>query len=150
MSGITKWFVNNLDTAERNLTRDLISVAIADGEFVGEEHEIIIDICLEEGMTLTEIMDAIRGTDKEAGRVEINTIEDKKDYLLHLIEVMSSDDDYPTLEVHVIDYIAKKINITPMQMLSFVMDDIAVGNIAKDEGFDIIDNFVRYYAEIGK
>ena len=54
MSGITKWFVNNLDTTERNLTRDLISVAVADGEFVGEEHEIIIEICLEEGMTLTE------------------------------------------------------------------------------------------------
>lgn len=150
MSGITKWFVNNLDTAERNLTRDLTSVAIADGEFVGEEHEIIIEICLEEGMTLTEIMDAIRGTDKEAGRVEIDTIEDKKDYLLHLIEVMSSDDDYPSLEIHVIDYIAKKINITPMQMLSFVMDDIADGNIAKDEGFDIIDNFVRYYVKMGK
>lgn len=148
--GITKWFVNNLDSTERNLTRDLISVAVADGEFVGEEHEIIIEICIEEGMTLTEIMDAVRGTDQVAGFVDINTIEEKKDYILHLIEVMSSDDDYPTLEVHVIEYIAKKMGITPMQILSFVMDDIEDGNIPKDEGFNIINNFVHYFTKIGK
>lgn len=148
--GITKWFVNNLDSTERNLTRDLISVAVADGEFVGEEHEIIIEICIEEGMTLTEIMDAVRGTDQVAGFVDINTIEEKKDYILHLIEVMSSDDDYPTLEVHVIEYIAKKMGITPMQILSFVMDDIEDGNIPKDEGFNIINNFVHYFTKIEK
>lgn len=148
--GIAKWFVNNLDTAERNLTRDLISVAIADEEFAGEEYKTILEICLEEGMSLTEIMDAVRGTDKEAGLVEIDTLEEKKNYLLHLIEVMSSDDDYPSLEIHVIDFIAKKMGVTPMQILSFVMDDIEDGSIDRDEGFDIINNFVRYYAKIGK
>lgn len=148
--GITKWFVNNLNTEERNLTRDLISVAVADGEFVGEEHEVIIEICKEEGMSYTEIMDAIRGTDDIAGFVEIDTIEEKKDYILHLIEVMSSDDDYPSLEVHVIEYIAKKMGVTPMQILSFVMDEIKNGGIPKDEGFDIINNFVRYFVKVGK
>ena len=101
-------------------------------------------------MSLTEIMDAVRGTDKEAGLVEIDTLEEKKNYLLHLIEVMSSDDDYPSLEIHVIDFIAKKMGVTPMQILSFVMDDIEDGSIDRDEGFDIINNFVRYYAKIGK
>ena len=148
--GITKWFVNNLDTEERNLTRDLISVAVADGEFVGEEHEIILEICMEEGMSFTEVMDAIRDTDKTARQNPPHTIEEKKDYILHLIEVMSSDDDYPALEIHVIEFIAKKIGISPMQILSFVMDEIEEGNIEKGDGFDIVNNFVHYFAKTGR
>lgn len=149
MSGITKWFVNNLDTAERNLTRDLISVAVADNEFVDDEYEVIIEILKEEGFTDVEIIDSLRGTG-DAGIRTPHTLEEKKEYILHLIEVMSSDDDYPMLEIHVIEFIAKKLNISPMQILSFILDDIEDGDIEREEGFDIVSNFVRYFIKVGK
>ena len=38
--GIVDWFTNDLSTEERALTRDLLSVAIADHEFSEEEHTI--------------------------------------------------------------------------------------------------------------
>ena len=126
MSGITKWFVNNLDTAERNLTRDLISVAVADDEFVDDEYEVILEILKEEGFTDLEIIDSLRGTGNASIRTP-HTLEEKKEYILHLIEVMSSDDDYPMLEIHIIEFIAKKLNIYPMQILSFILDDIEDG-----------------------
>jgi hypothetical protein len=37
--GIVDWFTNDLNTDERTLTRDLLSVAIADHEFSDEEQK---------------------------------------------------------------------------------------------------------------
>lgn len=43
--GIVDWFTNDLSTEERALTRDLLSVAIADHEFSEEEQKTILEIC---------------------------------------------------------------------------------------------------------
>ena len=40
--GITDWFVHDLNTEERTLTLDLLSVAIADQEFCDEEKKAIL------------------------------------------------------------------------------------------------------------
>ena len=42
--GIVDWFTNDLSTEERALTRDLLSVAIADHEFSEEEQKTILKI----------------------------------------------------------------------------------------------------------
>ena len=42
--GIVDWFTNDLSTEERALTRDLLSVAIADHEFNEEEQKAILKI----------------------------------------------------------------------------------------------------------
>ena len=58
--GIVDWFTNDLNTEERALTRDLLSVAVADHEFSSEEQDAILDICKTEGISLVELMDSIR------------------------------------------------------------------------------------------
>ena len=63
--GIVDWFINNLDTEERALTRDLLSVAIADHEFSEEEQKTILAICETEGISMVELMDSIR--DEKSG-----------------------------------------------------------------------------------
>jgi hypothetical protein len=42
--GIVDWFTNDLSTEERALTRDLLSVAIADHDFSEEEQKTILKI----------------------------------------------------------------------------------------------------------
>ena len=61
-----------------------------------------------------------------------------------LIRMMAADGKFPTIELHVIEIIAKKIGITPIQILSFVLDEIHENHISKEEGLVIIDNFVRH------
>ena len=55
--GIADWFTNDLNTDERTLTRDLLSVAIADHEFSAEEQKAIVEICNAEGISLVGLMD---------------------------------------------------------------------------------------------
>lgn len=145
--GIVDWFINDLNTEERALTRDLLSVAIADHEFIEEEQKAILEICETEGISSVQMMDSIR--DKKSGAKLLHSTEEKKRYLLHLIRMMSTDGKYPTLELHIIEVISKRLEINPMQLLSFILDEISESHISKDEGIVIIDNFVRHYITIG-
>ena len=55
---------------------------------------------------------------------------------------MSADGKFPSLELHIIEIIAKKLEVNPMLLLSFVLDEISERHISKDEGLVIVDNFV--------
>jgi len=145
--GIVDWFTNDLSTEERALTRDLLSVAIADHEFSEEEQKAILEICETEDISLVEMMDSIR--DKKSGAKLLRSTDEKKRYLLHLIKMMSVDGRFPSLELHIIEIVAKKLEVNPMQLLSFVLDEISESRISKDDGLVIINNFVKHYITIG-
>lgn len=143
--GIVDWFKNDLNTEERTLTRDLLSVAVADGEFCDEEKSTIMEICQIEGISTTELMDSIR--DQYSNAKLIDTLEDKKRYLLHLIRMMMSDGKYYAIELHVIAVISRRIDISPLQLISFILDEVNVGHISREEGVTVIDHFVRHFLE---
>lgn len=140
--GIVDWYVNDLNNEERVLTRDLVSIAIADKEFVGEEKNAILEICQIEDISNMDLINSIREKYSEAKAPQ--TLEEKKTYLLHLIKVMSVDKKYPSLELHIIEIIAKKMGVTPLQLVSFILDEINNKNIFQEEGITIIDKFVKH------
>lgn len=144
---IVDWFSNDLNTEERTLTRDLLSVAIADQEFSEKELKAILQICQLEDISLVGLMDSIR--DKTVGAKVLHSVDEKKKYLLHLIRMMSVDGKYPSLELHIIEIVAKKIGISRVQILSFVLDEIKDNNIGQEEGISIIDHFIKHYLVIG-
>ena len=57
---IVDWFTNDLTTEERTLTRDLLSVAVADKEFNYQEKQVILETCVLEDISKTDLMDSIR------------------------------------------------------------------------------------------
>ena len=142
---IVDWFTNDLNAEERTLTRDLLSVAVADKEFCDEEKSTIMEICQIEGISTTELMDSIR--DQYSNAKLIDTLEDKKRYLLHLIRMMMSDGKYYAIELHVVAVISRRIDILPLQLISFILDEVNVGHISREEGVTVIDHFVRHFLE---
>lgn len=144
---IVDWFTNDMNTEERTLTRDLLSVAVADKEFTYNEKQVILETCVLEDISQTELMDSIR--DSKAGAKVLQSQEEKKRYLIHLIRMMAADGKFPSIELHVIEIIAKRIGITPIQILSFVLDEINDNNIGQEEGLVIIDKFVRHLIVTG-
>ena len=145
--GIANWFINDLNTEERTLTRDLVSIAIADKEFTGEEKNMILAICQIEDISNEELIDSIRNSN--VGGKKLHTLDEKRKYLTHLIRVMTVDDEYTSLEMRLIEIIAKEIGISRMQLVSFVLDEMKAHNLGQDEGITIIDNFVRFFIETG-
>ena len=143
--GIANWFVNDLTTKERALTRDLLSIAIADNKFREEEQNAILEICKSEGISEVEMMDSIRHS-KDGVKI-LQSHEDKKKYLTHLIKVMSVDENYSSIEMHVIEIIAKEIGISRMKLISFVLDEIEV--FGQEKGITIVNHFVKYFTKTG-
>lgn len=146
--GITNWFINNLDSEERILTRDLLSVAIADKEFSEEEKKTILEICMIEDISNVELMNSIRNQITTSNALV--TQEDKKRYLLNLIRVMSADKNYYPLEMHIVEILAKKIGIPPLKLVLFLVEEIKDKNISQYEGLDIIEEFVRHLIVTGE
>lgn len=139
---IVDWFVNDLESEERILTKDLVSVAVADKEFAGDEMKTILDICKKENISDEDFINSIRGRETDIRPPQ--TLEEKKKYLLYLIKVMSVDKAYPMLELHIIEIIAKKLGISSIQLISFILDEIKDNNVSQEEGIVIIDKFVRH------
>lgn len=143
--GIVDWFKNDLNTEERVLTRDLLSVAVADQEFSEEEKKAILDICQLEGISTVKMMEDVREEIAE-GKL-FHSTEEKKRYVLHLIRMMMTDGSYSALELHAIGAIANSIGVTPLLLLSFVLDEVNAGHISKEEGIKVIDHFVRRFMD---
>ena len=59
--------------------------------------------------------------------------------------MMMSDGKYCAIELHVIQVIASKIEVTPMQLLSFILDEMKSGQISKEDGITVMDHFVRRF-----
>lgn len=140
---IVDWFTNDMNTEERTLTRDLLSVAVADKEFCDEEKNTVLEICQLEGISAVELIDSIRN--QSSGAKVLSSDEDKKRYLLHLIRMMMSDGKYYAIELHVIEVLARRIEISPLQLISFILDEVNAGHISKEDGITVIDHFVRRF-----
>jgi len=143
--GIVDWFKNDLNTEERVLTRDLLSVAVADKEFCDEEKNTILEICQLEGISAVELTDSIRN--QSSGTKVLSSVEDKKRYLLHLIRMMMADGKYYAIELHVIEVLTRKIDVSPLQLISFILDEVNAGHISKDDGLTVIDHLVRRFTD---
>lgn len=140
---IVDWFKNDLNAEERALTRDLLSVAVADKEFCDEEKNTILEICQLEGISAVQLIDSIRN--QSSGAKLLSSVEDKKRYLLHLIRMMMSDGKYYAIELHVIEVLARRIGILPLQLISFILDEVNAGHVSKEDGITVIDHFVRRF-----
>lgn len=102
---IVHWFTNDLSSKDRVLTRDLISMAIADGEFTEEERLEILRICHQQGISEKELLDSLRGENIHIP----GTQEEKYNYMAHLIGVMNADGVCSPLEIHTLEVLAKRI-----------------------------------------
>lgn len=146
--GIVNWFTNDLSTEERTLTLDLLSVAIADQEFCEEEKDAILKVCELEHISPVQLMDSIR--DKKTGAKVLHSMEEKKNYLLHLVRMIIADGKYSSLELRVIEIISKNLDVSPVLLLSFILEEIKNKKISSDEGINIIDCFVKHFITVGR
>jgi uncharacterized tellurite resistance protein B-like protein len=111
--GIVNWFTSDLEKKDRDLTRDLITMAIADGDFTESERQEILSICNEEGISNVELMDSLRGKDVKIPK----TKEEKYAYIAHLIRIMDADENCSPLEIRTLRILAERIGVKLEEMM---------------------------------
>lgn len=135
---IVHWFRNDLSSKDRVLTRDLISMAIADGEFTEEERLEILRICRSQGISERELMDSLRGKDINIPK----TKEEKFDYIAHLINVMKVDDYCSPLEIRTLEVLGKQLGYNRMHILWVILTEIKQQVLSQDEGLKLLDCYI--------
>lgn len=142
--GIVSWFTNDLESKERVLTRDLLSMAIADGEFMEEERQEIVRICHMEGISDKSMMNSLRGEDVHIPITE----EDRRKYVVLLIDVMKADNYYSQLELHMLKTLGERVGVSPMGIVSIITDEIKQGRLQQDIGLNLIDSFSKALIDV--
>lgn len=142
--GIVSWFTNDLESKERVLTRDLLSMAIADGEFMEEERQEIVRICHMEGISDKSLMNSLRGEDVHIPITE----EDRRKYVVLLIDVMKADNYYSQLELHMLKTLGERVGVSPMGIVSIITDEIKQGRLQQDIGLNLIDSFSKALIDV--
>lgn len=87
MSIITR-FMGKVTEPEFKLARDLIAMAIADGEITSEEKEAMRAICHLEGIDEAQLLDALQGGYEHVNEEMPNSRQEKEGYLRNLIRLI--------------------------------------------------------------
>jgi len=143
--GLINWFICNLENPNTVLPRDMMTIAVIDGEFSAEEKDELLRICQQENITNTELWDALRGTYHDVTLDIPDSKQERLKYISHLINIMEADEYCSPLEIHALIVIARKLGISTMEIISILLGKMKDGQIEKRREFKILESFVDNY-----
>lgn len=150
MSIITR-FLSQVTDKQFKLARDLISMAMADGEVTLKEVEAIKEICQKEGISEEQLKECMQGNYSNIRSEMPRTKIERENYLANLIYIIGADEYCAPQEIYLFQIIAGRMGLNNMHVVSmFIL-------YASDEFFKglhskiILNSFLKNYIDpIGK
>lgn len=154
MSIITR-FMSQVTDRQFKLARDLMSMAMADGEVTLKEVEAIKEICRIEGISDEQLSECLQGNyDNIRSEMPRTKIEREK-YLANLIYVIGSDEYCAPQEIYLFQIIAGRLGLNNMHVVSlfilYASDKFFKGLQSKKILCSFMKNYIdpvgKYYDE---
>lgn len=146
MSIITR-FLNAVTEPEFKLARDLVAMAIADGELLPEEKEAMSTICHLEGIDENRLLESLRGGYEHANEEMPNSREEKERYLRNLINLIGADGYAAPQEVYLFQIIASKMGLNQMDVIGLFLLTATRKYFQGDAGTKILASFLKNYID---
>lgn len=155
MSSIITRFMSQVTDRQFKLARDLMSMAMADGEVTLKEVEAIKEICRIEGISEEQLLECLQGNyDNIRAEMPRTRIEREK-YLANLIYVIGIDEYCAPQEIYLFQIIAGRMGLNNMQVTSlfilYASDSFFKGLHSKKILCSFMKNFIdpvgKYYDE---
>lgn len=146
MSLITK-FITAVIEPQFMLARDLMALAIADGEVTSEEMKAISDICHFEGVDEESLMNSLQeGGEQYQIRIPQNRKE-KENYLRELILLIGADEYCSPQEVYLFQIVASKMGLNQMDIVGLFMLTATHTFFRGDIGSKVLASFLKNYID---
>ena len=154
MSIITR-FMSQVTDRQFKLARDLMSMAMADGEVTLKEVEAIKRICQMEGISEKQLNECLQGNyDNIRSEMPRTKIEREK-YLARLIYVIGADEYCAPQEIYLFQIIAGRLGLNNMHVVSmfilYASDQFFRGLESKKILYSFMKNYIdpvgKYYDE---
>lgn len=155
MSSIITRFMSQVTDRQFKLARDLMSMAMADGEVTLKEVEAIKEICKIEGISEEQLSECLQGHyDNIRAEMPRTKIEREK-YLANLIYIIGIDEYCAPQEIYLFQIIAGRMGLNNMQVTSlfilYASDSFFKGLHSKKILCSFLKNFIdpvgKYYNE---
>lgn len=129
------------------LARDVLALAIADGEITQEEREAISHICHIEGVDEMTFMQTVQ-EGKEHFEVHMpQSRKEKEDYLRELILLIGADEYCSPQEAFLFQIIASKMGLSQMDVVGLFMLNSNHINFRGDVGSKVLASFLKNYID---
>lgn len=145
MSLITR-FLTAVTEPQFMLARDLMAVALADGDITPEEHEAISTICHLEGVDEEQLMQALKSS--KAAVPEIPTsIKEREEYLRNLILLIGADSYSAPQEIFIFQIIASKMGLSQMNVMGLFLLNTTHQYFQGNTGIKVMTSFLKNYID---
>lgn len=146
MSLVTK-FLETITEPQFKLARDLVAMAIADGEVTPEEKKALSAICRLEGVDEAKLMEELRSGYNSADVKMPSTQEEKELYLKDIIRLIGADGYAAPQEIYLFQIIACKMGLNQMDVIGVFMLGTSRRIFQGDAGSKIFASFLRNYID---
>ena len=117
MSIITR-FLSQVTDKQFKLARDLMSMAMADGEVTLKEVEAINEICQKEGISEEQLKECLQGNYSNIRSEMPRTKTERENYLANLIYIIGADEYCAPQEIYLFQIIAGRMGLNNMHVVS--------------------------------
>lgn len=147
MSSIITRFIDQVTDPQFKLARDLMAMAMADGEVTLKEVQAIKEICELEGVKEQQLLECLEGN-YENIRYELpKTKRERENYLASLIFVMGADEYCAPQEIYLFQIIASRMGLNQMNVITmfllYASDQFFKGDVANK----IMQSFLKNYID---
>ena len=129
------------------MARDLLAIAIADGQVTPEEKESIRAICALEGISEAQLKESLSGNHDIATQKVLRTQKEKRDYLRKLILLIGADGYTSPHEAHVFQVIASKIGFTQKDVMALFLSTTTHKYFKGATGAKVLNSFIRNFID---
>lgn len=146
MSLITK-FITAVTEPQFMLARDLMALAVADGEITEEEQEAISNICHIEGIDEEHLINNLQRNTEHFSLCVPQTRKEKEEYLRDLILLIGADEYCSPQEVYLFQIVASKMGLTQMDIVGLFMLTTTHTYFKGDAGSKVLASFLKNYID---
>ena len=146
MSLITK-FITAVTEPQFVLARDLMALAIADGEVTPEEMEAISNICHIEGVDEQNLMNSLQNGGEDFQIHMPRSRKEKENYLRELILLIGADEYCSPQEVYLFQIVASKMGLSQMDIVGLFMMTATHAYFRGDVGSKVLASFLKNYID---
>lgn len=142
MSLITK-FITAVTEPQFMLARDLMALAVADGEVTEEEQEAISNICHIEGIDEEHLINNLQRNTEHFSLCVPQTRKEKEEYLRDLILLIGSDEYCSPQELYLFQILASKMGLNQMDIVGLFMVTATRTYFRGDIGSKVLSSFLK-------
>ena len=146
MSSIITKFMTAVTEPQFKLARDLMAMAIADGQISPEEHEAMSSICHNENIDEHQLLESLSISNGPVSEIP-SSVKEREDYLRNLLLLIGADSYCAPQEIYLFQIIASRMGLNQMNVIGLFLMTTTHQFFQGDIGSKVLKSFLENFID---